>query len=237
MLMVNQHSGFGAVHYPLPSFSYRETNAITTNVAGGSAQYSFASVDIGSATNRSAVAIIIHVRFGGASSGLSEGLTIGGVAATKVSQGGVRSGAQQAITQIWVASAADLVAGGVTGASATVVYTAPENCACGGYSSYALYNLRSAVPTSTNNSPSNSGAIDVTALESGIIIAGGTTTNNAAVTYTPPSGFNEDYDGLTETNISYKTGASLQVNGGGLRTVSFTASAGTEFGFAAAAFR
>ena len=199
------------------SISYRANYSSTTDASS----YTFASSDIGTATDRSLVVVAIHYR----SSSISS-VTIGGVTATQIRT--VGAGLNTAIFS----------ASGVTGTTADVVVTLSGTASRCLVAVYALYNLRSTTPvdsdiTFTLSGSSLSRTVDTQA--DGVIVAAASATGSGRTfTWT---GATENYDTVIETADSY-SGASTLTTSNTTTTVSFTiAGGGTGLTYAIASWR
>lgn len=195
------------------TISYRTSDIrlTTTN------SYSFTSQDIGTASSDRYVLVAITTTSTVGAISIT-GVTVGGVSASLVHSQAHTTGSVWAIAAFYIAAVP-------TGTTATVAITTSSNQLLCRIGIWALTNLSSTTASDTAGSTSTTATLDMdTVVDGGAFVCGRT---NSSGTFTAPSGFTEDFDGVDGTYFSGWSGASLATTVAETRTITFTASAGT----------
>lgn len=187
---------------PSPTFTYNGVVTSTTD----STSYSFNSVPIGTASANRLIVLCISTGNGTIEDSLVTGVTVGGIAAERVT----RIPGYWTACETWAVS----VPTGTTANIGVTCSTGTLRCAV---FSYSLYGLRSTLPRSINTFGGeniNTGNTPVFAPRGGIVIAHACTTQAGTTTATWTN-ITSNYAQKLE-NSRWKTAASIQVSAPGV---------------------
>jgi hypothetical protein len=205
-----------------PSISFRTSSDDGTN----GTVYSFASIDIGTASGtRTVIVGAVGLTSGGGTASFSS-LSIGGVGAT---QQKLHSGGGGAFALIFNAAVP-------TGATGTISYTSSLTLARTQIMVWAAYDLASATAAATAGSSSQSASVNMNTLAGDVLVVVGYSNDQASPGVTP-TGYTERVDAASSEGTAYSGGDFTCVANETPRTITMGWTSLTNGATAAASFR